>query len=670
MGSDPFWYRSARPAARPALRGDPLRRSFTRFARTCVARAVCTSALALAACAGHESGPVPPPVADSASQRALPAGDVVGAKGLHGGYAWLGVPFAQPPVGALRWRAPQPLARWDGEREALAFGSPCPQFASSVGGVPGPRGSIVGNEDCLFLNVYAPAFAPGSVRGDDTRLPVMVWIHGGGNTIGSTSLYDGSALATNQSVVVVTANYRLGALGWFRHASLRGECATAGLLEHESIPREEPIGTLTDAAHAAGSVSPSLIGAIPAASDSACLADDSGNYGTLDQIRALEWVRDNVAAFGGDPQNVTIFGESAGGRDVLALLVSPRAAGLFQRAISESGGTRSSSLDEAENLASDPEPGSATSSAEIVKKLGINASALRDVPAEQLLRAYDSGGLGMYDAPQMFPDGAVLPAEDTIATIRAGKQNVVPVLLGTNKDENKLFFFLNPRYVRRLFGVLPIIRDKTAYFRDTAYATRNWKIGGVDEPARALAVVQPGKVFAYRWDWDEESSVLWADLGELIGAAHGLEIPFVFDHWSLGPEGRFLYNDDNAPGRKALSAAMQSYWAAFARDGDPGRGAQGDQPAWTAWNEEGDKYVVLDTPEGGGIRMSRETESLAELVAAIEADASYPDAAARCTALAFIQRNAPAAFTAEQFSASAGGSCAQQTASAWVAAAR
>ncbi len=637
----------------------PVRRA-DRRSRARSALALFALALVLGACRGSPPA-TPPPVADAATQRDLPAGSLIGAAGSHGGHAWLGIPFAQPPVGALRWRAPQVLTHWDGAREALAFGSPCPQFASSVGGVAGERGSILGDEDCLFLNVYAPPFTPTSVPGDGARLPVMFWIHGGGNTIGATSFYDGSALASQQNVIVVSASYRLGALGWFRHAAVREECPP--------VPQhfENPGAPVEVAAEASGDGEELLPRIAP---DPNCLADGSGNYGTLDQIRALEWVRDNIAAFGGDPGNVTIFGESAGGRNVLALLVSPRAAGLFHRAISQSGGTRSSSFAEAENPADGRLPGAANSSAEIVKRLGIAPETLREVPAEKLLRAYDSGGLGMYDAPQVFADGTVLSAEDTLGAIRAGHYNAVPVLLGTNKDENKLFLFLDPKYVRRLFGVLPILRDETAYFRDAGYATRSWKISGVDEPARALAAVQPGRVFAYRWDWDEQPRVLWADLGELIGAGHGLEIPFVFDHWNLGPEGRFLYDEDNAPGREALSAAMQSYWAAFARDGDPGRGARGEQPTWTAWNEDGDKYAVLDTPDGGGIRMSGATESLAELIAAIEGDATYPDSAARCTALAYVQRNAPAAFTPAQFASAASGGCAAKTPGAWIASSR
>jgi len=629
-------------------------RSTALLVRSFLVLALCVNAVA--GCGGREDPAAPVPVADEATRRAPPAGDVIGSAGSHGGHAWLGLPFAQPPAGALRWRSPQPVARWDGVREALSFGPPCPQFASSVGGVPGERGTIQGDEDCLTLNVYAPALAVDAVPGEGARLPVMFWIHGGGNTIGAASVYDGSALATQQNVVVVTTNYRLGALGWFRHAALRPECPAV----------EQPTETATaEAAPSAGDAAPNNV-----AADPGCLADASGNYGTLDQIRALEWVRDNIAAFGGDPSNVTIFGESAGARNVLALLVAPRAAGLFHRAIAQSGGTRSSSLAEGENLTSDPEPGSATSSREIVKKLGVEAAALRDVPAETLLRAYDAGGIGMYDAPQIFPDGSVLPAQDTLSAIRAGQYNAVPVLIGTNADENKLFFFLDPRYVRRVLGVFPIVKDETAYFRDADYATRSWKINGADEPARALSEAQPGRVFAYRWDWDEEGSVLWADLGELIGAAHGLEIAFVFDHWNLGREGRALYTKQNEPGRKALSAAMQGYWTEFARSGDPGKGPNGDLPAWTAWNESGDKYIVLDTEDDGGIRMSAETETLADLIAAIESDQTYANTATRCIALAFIHRNASSTFTADQFATSANGTCAEKTPTHWIASAR
>jgi para-nitrobenzyl esterase len=197
----------------------------------------------------------------------------------------------------LRWRAPLAAAPWTGTRTATAMGSPCIQFWGPISGLKGHEGDVVGAEDCLYLNIWAPAAA--STPAADERLPVMVWIHGGGNTIGTGNTYNGSHLAGSQKVVVVTINYRLGVLGWLSHPALREGAANA--------------------------------------------ADASGNYGVLDMIEALRWVQKNIAAFGGDPANVTVFGESAGGHDVFALLASPLAKGLFQRAIVQSGSLRTSS---------------------------------------------------------------------------------------------------------------------------------------------------------------------------------------------------------------------------------------------------------------------------------------------------------------------------------------
>ena len=552
------------------------------------------------------------PSADPATLRRLPAGDVIGRAGRHGGHAWLGLPYAEPPLGELRWRAPQPLLPWTGTREALAFGASCPQPASPVGGDDSaPAGTLVGSEDCLYLDVYAPAFAPGAVPAGAQRLPVMVWIHGGGNTIGAARGYDGSRLAATHDRIVVMINYRLGALGWLRHASLREG-------------RE--------------------------------LGEASGNFGTLDQIHALGWVRDNIGAFGGDPGNVTIFGESAGGQNVLALLVSPPAGGLFHRAISQSGGTWASTPAEAEHFRDDPAPGHAQSSGELLLALlqadgraGDRASAraalaamppaevatyLRGQSVERLFAAYPSGD-ERYDPPRVFLDGAVLPAEPLHQAIgRPGAYHAVPVLLGSNRDEQKLFAFVDPGKVRRWFGLIPRAKDPVAYQRDAAYRSRVWKVTGVDDLARRLTGAQPGRVFAYRFDWDEEPSVLGADLAELLGAAHGFEIPFVFGHWELGRAGRILFDAENEPGREALSAQMMSYWAEFAGTGDPGQGRDGSLPRWSAWRSDGDKYAVLDTPAGGGVRMAAESEGLEDIAAAILADPSFEDEAARCRALA------------------------------------
>ena len=186
--------------------------------------------------------------------------------------------------------------------------------------------------------------------------------------------------------------------------------------------------------------------------------------------------------------------------------------------------------------------------------------------------------------------------------------------------------------MRRWFG-LPRAKDPARYQRDAGYRSRAWKVTGVDEPARALAQAQPGRVFAYRFDWDEEPTVFGTDLSALLGAAHGLEIGFVFGHWEFGREGRVLFDAANEPGREALSAMMMSYWAEFAARGDPGRGQGGSLPRWAPWQEDGEKYAVLDTPAGGGVRMATASERLEDVAAAILADPSFTEENERCRAL-------------------------------------
>ena len=256
--------------------------------------------------------PVPPVVANTTTLRSTEGGDVVGFIDKYGARSWQGIPFAQPPVGSLRWRAPQPPIPNENTLQALKPGALCPQFASLLSGAgeQAPQGRIAGNEDCLYLNIWSPPNA--------SKRPVMLWIHGGGNTIGHGGSYNGAALATQRDVVIVTINYRLGIFGWFTHPDL----ATGNVL------------------------------------------DDSGNYGTLDVIRALEWVQDNIAEFGGDPNNVTVFGESAGAFDTLAMMASPLAKGLFHRAIVQSGGFSPTPISYGQNYQADG--GSALSSRELV----------------------------------------------------------------------------------------------------------------------------------------------------------------------------------------------------------------------------------------------------------------------------------------------------------------
>jgi para-nitrobenzyl esterase len=438
----------------------------------------------------------------------------------------------------------------------------------------------------------------------------MVWIHGGGNVVGRTDFFDGGNLAQSQRVIVVTVAYRLGPLGWFRHPALRE-------------------------------------GASP--------VEQSGNFAILDLVRALEWVGENAAGFGGDPGNVTIFGESAGGANVFLLLLSPLAKGRFQRAIVQSGGVWMKTPAEAENFHDAATPGDPGSSNEVLLGLVMEAGKATDVAAAKaILRSMSAGEIagflrtrrpaqllaiyqreideGMVEVPQMFADGVVLPKGEALAHFaRRDGWNRVPVMVGTNRDEQKLFMFLNPLYVRWWFGLLPQVRDPDRFLATADARSALWKATGADGPAAALRASQP-KVFVYRFDWDEEPSLLGVEVSRWVGAAHFFEVPFVFGHWDLGRQGNAFYDASNQPGREALSGEMMSYWASFARSGDPGRGARGELPAWTAWDgrPQGHKYMILDTEAGGGLRMGSDPVTVESVLASVEADPRLANQRDRC----------------------------------------
>jgi para-nitrobenzyl esterase len=579
------------------------------------------SALLLSVCTGACGlSPEPPPAraADPATRRTTALGVVVGHAGSAGTHAWHAIPFAQPPLGALRWRAPVAAEPWPDVREALGDAPGCAQPPPPFGGGENPDGSA-GSEDCLYLNVFAPPFAEDAVPQGEARLPVMVWIHGGGNSIGNARMYDGGHLAAEQGVIVVAVQYRLGPFGWLRHAALRADAGATG-------------------------------------------ADRSGNFGTLDLIEALRWVRTNIAAFGGDPARVTVFGESAGGRNTFTLLQSPLAAGLFQRAIAQSGGLSSPTLAEAENLTSDAEPGHENSSNELLLRLLVSHRGAADraaaqalaaslAPAEvaaflrarspgEIFAAYTGGsGMGMLRFPQIFPDGTVMPADAPEAHLTAGRYNRVPVIAGTNRDENKLFMAFDEEYVRLWFRVLPSLRDPERYDRDAEYQALAWKLNGADDPARWMRRAQGESVFAYRFDWDELGRFLWVDWSRVIGAGHAVEIPFVFGDFDVPLLGS-LFDEENLESRRQLSRAMMSYWAEFAAHGAPGRGRRGELPLWKPWDEataESERFLVFDAESGGGIRMSADDITSAELVDRIRDDARFADAAERCALLARLQ---------------------------------
>jgi para-nitrobenzyl esterase len=440
----------------------------------------------------------------------------------------------------------------------------------------------------------------------------MLWIHGGGNTIGHAGGYDGSVFVEQHRVVFVTINYRLGPLGWFSHPALRG--------------------------------------------DDASPEDQSGNYGTLDVIRALTWVRSNIMAFGGDPGNVTVFGESAGARNTVMTMLSPKARGLFHRAAVQSGGSTTITRARGENYRDAEDPGHGSSSREVINRLliadgiaadresamahqarmdeGEMAEYLRSKPAHDLLKAYPTRAGGMLGVPQLFRDGVVLPAQDALEVFGDRRQyNAVPVILGTNRDEHKLFMIQDPEHVNRYLGFYIRLKDPERYELIDEYRTDMRKAGGVDGIAAVLRDSQGPSVYAYRFDWDEEPSILGMDLSVLLGAAHGMEIPFVFNNFGTSFTTRYTSSEENRPGREALGNSMSSYWAELAYTGSPGRGRDGQQPEWRAWdNTPGakDKFIIFDTADDGGIRMSSDTIGVDDLRGRLLAETRFKDQEEHC----------------------------------------
>ena len=474
-------------------------------------------------------------------------GAVQGAEDADGTWVWKAIPYARPPMGDLRWRAPQDPEPWTGVQRQGAFAAPCTQYS------PVFKGSIHGSEDCLYLNVWRP-------RSGATGLPVYVWIHGGGNSAGSATRvpdYYGSRVAFRSDMVFVSLNYRLGPFGWFTHPALR-----------EGASRE----------------------------------DASGNYGTLDMIKALKWIRENILAFGGNPDNVTITGESAGGFNVLSLLIAAPAKGLFHRAMSQSGGAITHGIDEADARSekvlqrllaldgTERTPADAEARAAAMGPQRIR-DYLRSKSDRDILRCYSTWATAMIDNPALLRDGVVLPLEGFGVLASGDYPNKVPLIVGSNKEELKLFLLLA--------GRIPWRDD--LYPAAAKYGSERWKASGVDEIARRLSVhADQPPVYAYLFSWGAPDgngeSPLPGTWGRRLGAFHSLEIPFFLGTDTLNAAMQLiLFTRQNEAGRKALSNAMMDYVARFARTGDPNRSGAG-LPAWTPWvNDRGaPKCIVFD----------------------------------------------------------------------------
>lgn len=541
----------------------------------------------------------------SQTARQTAQGTVVGSIEPNGTYVWKGIPFAEAPIGKLRWQhvsAPKP---WEGDYLALAPSAPCAQIAHLQIDVPVSEiGKPFGSEDCLYMNIWSPSpqITP------DAAHPVMLWIHGGGDTAGEAALFDGKYLAEKYNVVVIAVNYRLGVFGWLSHSALqRG---------HTELAK-------------------------------------SPNYGTTDLIQALKWVHQNVENFGGDKNRVTLFGESAGAFNIGSLLISPKASGLFHRAVMQSGGFPVHSQQESENDVDSG--GNEFSSFELINSLlvadgtapdrsaakAIQAAMtpdqieayLRSKSATEILSLLDGSVFGMYSWNDIIADDIVIPKEDPYQLFATGKYNKVPVMTGTNRDESKIFMAFDPVYT---VGGLPLAaRDKNFYDLAASYRSRFWKAGAVDEFARRVSEQQPGDIYAYRFDWDEEPRVLGVDISKMIGASHFSEIAFVFGsaQFPVKLATPFLFTKMNAPAREALGNSMSSYWAAFAYNGNPGLGYENSESIpWLAWknDEAAEKMMIFDTPVDQGIRMSTETVSYNEIKLQLQQESNFRKQSQKC----------------------------------------
>ncbi len=481
---------------------------------------------------------------------AVAGGRVQGTEAAAGVIAYKGIPFAAPPVGGLRWRPPAPVVAWEGVRDAGRAGSICVQAGGR---------DVEQSEDCLFLNVWAPA---------ETRepRPVLYWIHGGGYTggSGSTAIYDGARLAA-EGAVVVTINYRLNVFGFLAHAALSAE---------------SPHGA-------------------------------SGNYGLLDMVAGLEWVRDNIAAFGGDPDRVTIFGESAGGGAVMSVMVMPQSKGLFHRAIAQSnwihgwdrplqGGAADLTPAEAQGTAI----GAALGAGDLDPAAAL--AAMRAASADAVLEAAGAGAgspflrTGHVWAPNV--DGWAIP-DDPLAMYAGGRQHDVPLVVGMNGNEGSLMTRGFPldgvdAFAAHVESVYPdLAGDLLAHYDVTTETVRD----GLDHlihdlyfagPVRAHARHQSAVAPVWMYHFTRVPPTPW---GETLGAHHAAELVYVFgtlttsDEGGERPLGLTPVGDYTEVDAK-LSETMRAYWIRFAATGDPnGPGL----PAWPAYRPASDRYLEL-----------------------------------------------------------------------------
>ncbi len=519
------------------------------------------SAIVLAACGSSTAtGPTTTTTSTAATTKvATPTAAVVGGDPLtlrtpqgvvHGtsvtsARAFLGVPFAAPPVGPLRWKAPQPAAHWSTTLQASHLSAPCPQIVPIVN-------TYEGSEDCLYANVYAPAAVPTTPR------PVLVWIYGGGFTVGSSGDDSVANMAARQGDVAVSFNYRLGPLGFLALSSLAAEDPHHG----------------------------------------------TGDLGLLDQQAALRWVRDNIAAYGGDPRQVTIYGESAGGISVCAQLVSPASAGLFERAITESGPC---------TLPAQPLATAEHQGTTLATTLGCpigpgELACLRAAPPQRVIQAMPPDPSFLFgQGAQWGPvaDGVTVPT-DTARLLATGQFHRVPVIVGANRDEGRLFVGLHQLVTGSPLTTSQWAGAVDAYFgpKVGAQVQVEYPLSAYPDPGAALGQAVGDAVLAcpavasaavlrrwvpvYEYEYDHTPNPFILPIpGIDLGAFHSSELPYVFGTTTQS-SGNFAFT----PAEQVLSDTVAGALARFAATGSPSGGGL----TWPRLTSPSGSYLVLDTP--------------------------------------------------------------------------
>jgi len=503
------------------------------------------------------------------------SGILVGRKLDNGTMGYLGIPYAAPPIGNLRWRPPQPPPKWSEPKQTFSYSPSCPQPDMSKIALSAYKDS---SEDCLYLNVWHPRLGP-----INKPHPVMVWIHGGGYTVGSASddFYNGRDLALSGDVVVVTFNYRLGPFGFLAHPALSQES------EHKV----------------------------------------SGNYGLLDQIQALQWIHSNISAFGGDPNNITVFGESAGSRSITNLMIAPPAKGLFHKAILQSSTAYRPMYHLREKWYG--RDSMETVGIKLAKELDIQHKSgennekeilekLRQFTTTEIMTAAKPSLPGMLEGKNKKQNGYVFePAVDgwllpgsPSDLFDAGEQIKIPVLAGSNADEGSLFArkikFLNARRARRIIeAVFP--ENAEEILRLYPFDDRHQARKALNHISRDMNSTSPMRNIVSNVNkinsdsWLYYFSYVRSDrLGQVLGAWHGSEIRFIFNSLDRG---RTVVTDED----RALATIMSKYWVNFAKTGNPN---SDDLPNWPKYTNAEESFLEIGSVIKAGKELHRDKINL------------------------------------------------------------